>query len=128
MEITQEKISQISSSLLELIAKENLDIEKMMKKRKFKISKTESIITERRFSSGGTYAATICYSIEGAGIPVELRINPNRRYSRITLKAQKNIDGYVEFGRDFYGNIMQTRTWADAKLETALTEIRALVI
>ena len=54
-------------------------------------------------------AMTISYTIEGIGIPMEIRIKQIEGYSKITLKTNKLLPGYEPFTKDVCGNIAQDK-------------------
>ena len=47
--------------------------------------------------------------VAGVGIPLEIRINPSLDYTKIILKNKKRIEGYDEFSKDHFGNLIQIR-------------------
>lgn len=83
---------------------------------------THIITLTYRPSEHATQALTLSYLWPGVGIPIEARINPAFRYSRIILKAGELFDEYRAFDLDSFCNIVQMLTlpsseYADVKHE-----------
>lgn len=57
----------------------------------------EEVVIEPRPSSQGTLASTISYIVLGLGVLIEVRINQELGYSRITLKKIRKISGRIFF-------------------------------
>ena len=87
----------------------------------------ERVIIETRPSNENTRAHTISYVIEGLGIPIEIRINPELDYSLIILKKSGElVKGYESFDSDCFGNSIQSRRMEQGTIEVILSELRNL--
>ena len=128
--IKKEDIKRFSEGILEIMSDREIDSLENLENnfgeyptRKF----GEKVIIETRPSNANTRAHTISYTLEGLGIPIEIRINPELDYSLIILKKSGElVKGYESFDSDYFGNSIQSRRMKPGTIEVILSELRNL--
>lgn len=129
MKITKERIQATAKNLLAVLDEQRIislsDLETRAEET-FPISPGEYVQFSLRPSNHKTYAHTISYIIEGAGIPIEARINSALGYSAILLKTTSILDSYNAFSIDTYNNFLQNKLLRTTNLETVRKEIENL--
>lgn len=120
-EITEEEIAYSAKRILIFLKKEfgNIEIDFWDIEKKVGFSTSDvggipgsQISFEARPSDIEQIGATdyaLSYLIPNKGFPLELRINPDKDRSMITLKSVSRFDGYESFNVDVYGNTTQTK-------------------
>ena len=133
MEITLPKLRENIRNLVSILDRERISSLKDLTERLDRIfpiedGKEACVGIELRPSNGGTMAYTLFYTERGAGIPIELRVNPNLGYSTLIVKSEKPIPGYELFGRDMYGNLQQQRRLQTTDFPTVRKELESLAV
>jgi len=131
MKIKKEEFKKAVKRFLETLDKEKIsdlrDLEKRLNSRlSITPNEKEFITIENRPSEAGTTAYTVSYVTE-TGIPVEIKVNYSLGYSKIIIKTETEMNGYVPFSMDRFGNIMQTRDLDFADFERTKKELGNLV-
>ena len=78
-------------------------------------------------SNKHTMAYTISYVVDGAGVPMEAKINPMLEYTKIIVKSESDVPGYFAFSRDNFGNLQQMKDLHPANMEIVRRELTSLV-
>lgn len=129
--ITQEKLKEIAGSVLDFLERENIDSIGSLFSRlgeSFDIKGQDHIIQiESRPSESGTEAYTISYIIPDGGIPIEIRMNHNFNYSKIIVKTNSRLNGYMSFTSDHFGNIIQNKKIDGYSIPIIKKELEKLV-
>jgi len=130
MKLFKEDIKVISAEFLKLMDKESIfaneDLERMIGKEINGNISGDKLIFDNRPSDLGTMAYTVSYIREGAGIPLELKINPSLDYARVIVKSQDCIFGYDLFSVDIFENIIQAKLLKSNDLSLSREELRYL--
>ncbi len=80
---------------------------------------------ESRPSTKGSLAITISYIIDGKGIPIEIRLNPEQDYSLFFVKSKEEIESYNPELVDPLGNVIQSKK-IGSSFEEMLEELKRL--
>ncbi len=131
MAISLEELERIAGKLVTFIGENKIaslyDLDHLLGKR-FALDCREGISIELCPSNKGTKAYTLSYLIEGAGVPIEARINPRLNYSKILIKSEKKLVGYSEFARDAFGNHVQCKDIDGYDFREVYKELRSLSV
>ena len=129
--ITQGKLKEIAKSVLDFLEKENIDTIGSLFSRlgeSFNIKESDHIIQiESRSSESGSEAYTISYIAPKAGIPIEIRMNPNFNYSKIIVKTKPKLIGYIPIISDYFGNFIQHKRIGCCSILEIKKELEKLV-
>ncbi len=129
MRISLDDIRNIARNFLEVLSREGIQSNGDLEKRigeTFSLSSEDFVTIVLRPSDLGTSAYSVSYIRHGTGIPVELRINEKLDYSRVCIKLQERIDGYLPFGSDIFGNIAQDKEIKSSDFSLVIQELRIL--
>lgn len=133
MNISLSYLNQIKQKFLKLIEKENLKsttyIDALLSEddvKEFDVDdlSDHKIIVSMTASNQGTKAHTISYAIQGTGIPLEIKMNTELNYGRITLKNRDILVGYKPFWEDPFQNIIQEKKINCNNLDEVIEELR----
>jgi hypothetical protein len=132
MSISKEYIGKISENVLKLLDKEKVasssDLDRLMNQTFPVGEKTkEQILVESRPSRSGTMAKVISYTVPGCGIPLEVRLNEEQRYSVLIVKGNFNLKGYEPFAQDVFGNIAQDKRLGSTDISQIKSELKKLI-
>jgi len=96
------------------------------KELKIEHQEQDFVAFDNRTSNLGTMAYTLSYIRQGAGIPIELKINSVLNYSQVILKSQKSLVGYSAFSVDPFENIIQNKVLKSSDISLSRNELLAL--
>lgn len=122
--ISREDLGRFSEEFLETLKRENVNSHNSLQRMLGEsLTTTKGFIQlEARPSGRGIIpsetAHVMSYIIDG-GIPIEVRMNPQSRYSKITVKSIDDIRGYVPFLYDGFGNCIQ-----EIRFEFSFNEVK----
>jgi len=131
MSITKEYLGRVAESVLRILGNEKItsfpDLDRIMNQ-KFSIDKkTDYISVELRPSNLGTTVRTISYIAPGHGIPLEVRVNEELKYSRIIVKGDFNLPDYIPFAQDIFGNTAQDKQLGSIDISQIKSELKKLI-
>ena len=99
MKITLQDLSRFAREFLHVLQRENINSIQALEKiaqsgeKEITINVQESLIFAPRPSHEGTIAYTMSYVVQGAGIPIELKINKEMGYTRSIIKFAGTFPG-----------------------------------
>lgn len=127
--IKREDLKRYSLEVLNMLEREKIgSISELEEKMGESFPTPEGIIQlESRPSESGSIASTISYIIEGKGIPIEIRLNPEHHYSLFIVKAEEELADYNPEFSDPLGNIIQDKR-IESSFEKALEELKRLSV
>ncbi|MEK6897095.1 MAG: hypothetical protein AABW93_01045 [Nanoarchaeota archaeon] len=125
--ITKKDLQKYSSEILGMIEREKIgSISELEEKIGESFPTPEGLIQlESRPSTKGSLAITISYIIDGKGIPIEIRLNPEQNYSLFFVKSEEEIESYNPELVDPLGNVIQSKK-IGSSFEEALEELKRL--
>lgn len=129
MMVRKSELGEMASDLLGFLDKEGINLRKDLDERikldrkPRKTRKGNRVLIETNNSNGCTEAYVIDYIVEGAGIPIEIRLNYELDYNLYMIKCTKKIERYEHFCLDLFDNIVQTRKLPQAGLPNAKEEL-----
>ncbi|MEK6840663.1 MAG: hypothetical protein AABX79_01790 [Nanoarchaeota archaeon] len=125
--ITKENLQRYSQEILEILARENICSTSDLEKRLGESFSTFNglIQLESRPSASGSKASVISYIVKGKGIPIEIRLNPEHRYSLFFVKSEEKINDYNPELPDPIGNVIQSKK-IESSFEKMLEELKQL--
>ncbi len=132
MEITLKDIGKFAAEFLHVLEREDINSSEVLEKRaqrgrqEFMINVQESLVIMLRPSQMVTLACTMSYTVQGVGIPIELRINKQLDYTKSIIKSIKIIPEYSKFAEDEFGNIIQDTSWKGSELSKSIEHLRKL--
>ena len=132
MKITPKDIGKFAAEFLHVLERENINSSKLLEKRvqkgreEFTINVQESLVIMLRPSQGATLACTMSYTVQGVGIPIELRINRELGYTKSIIKSIRIIPEYSKFAEDEFDNIIQDTSWEGSELSKSIEHLRKL--
>jgi len=132
MKITLKDIGKFAAEFLHVLQRENINSSELLEKRvqrgrqEFTINVQESLVIMLLPSQKGTLECTMSYTVQGVGIPIELRINKELDYTKSTIKSIKIIPEYSRFAKDEFGNIVQDTSWEGSELSKSIEHLRKL--
>jgi hypothetical protein len=133
MKISGDELGKIAQTILDLLEKEGISSissleARISRKTNTIVNSSDRISFELRPSVDKTQAYTLSYTREGTGIPIEIRINPAKGYTKIILKTEKELKGYEPFLYDIFDNIVQERRIQETGISQIKAELRQLAI
>lgn len=131
MKISRDELGKIAQNVLDSLEREGINSisdfkAKIGKKTDTPLNNSDKISFELCPSNDETQAYTLSYIREGTGIPVEIRINPKRGYTRIILKTARKLKGYEPFRYDIFNNLMQERVLQGTGISQVKAELKEL--
>lgn len=90
------------------------------------LSNGDEISIELRPSNHGTQAFTLAYIVPGRGIPLEIRLNPALRYTRLIVKCETPLSGYRPWALNPLSHLVQERSIAGSDLLRLKAELSTL--
>ena len=132
MKITLKDLGKFAAEFLHVLERENINSTQGLEKRaqgrgqEFTINVQDSLIIMLRPSQEMTFAYAMSYVVQGAGAPIELRINRELDYTKSTIKFAGTIPGYSRFAKDEFDNIIQDTLWMGSELSKSIEHLREL--
>jgi uncharacterized protein YueI len=132
MSIKKEYLGRIAENVLKTLDNENVttssDLDRIMNQT-FLIGENtkEKISVELRPSNLNTTTRVISYITPERGIPLEIRVNEELKYSQIILKGNFNLSGYEAFHQDIFGNIAQNKKLDSTNISQIKSELKKLI-
>jgi len=132
MSIKKDYLGKIAENVLKLLDDEKIisfpDLDRIMNQ-KFSIDENtkEQILIELRPSNSYTTARVISYIVLGRGIPLEIRVNEELKYSRIIVKGDFNLPDYIPFAQDIFGNTAQDKQLGSIDISQIKSELKKLI-
>ncbi len=131
MKITLDMLSMMSKRLLRTLdraeIRNTLDLRNNIGvKHKVSDDEREFVAVTFRPSNRDTLTYTISYIVPDLGIPLEAKINTVLDYTKIILKAEAELPGYLTFSRDIFGNLQQIKDLHTAGLDIVQRELESL--
>lgn len=132
MLISKLHLKKYIENFLEVLNRENIlsifDIEKKLNER-FEVQEDSTHFVSIGLipSNLGTGAYTISYNVTLVGIPVEIKLNQELRYSMIIVKSSEEIYGYSIFAQDPNKNLVQNKVMDTTDLTKIKKELEDIV-
>lgn len=132
MKITPKDIGKFAAEFLHVLEREDINSSRVLEelvqkgKQEFTINVQESLVIMLQPSQRMTLACTMSYTVQGVGIPIELRINKELDYTKSIIKSIKIIPEYSRFAKDEFGNIVQDTSWGGSELSKSIEHLRKL--
>ena len=122
-------LKEIASELLDILSREKINSNENLEERvgfNHKTLKGNRVSIGISNYNGRTEAYCIYYVVEGAGISIGIRINPEMDHNAYIIKCDEEIKGYYSFCSDNFGNKIQTKTVPQASISRAKGELGRL--
>jgi len=131
MSINKEYLGRITKNVLKILDNEKItslsDLDRLMNQTFLVDENTkEQVLVESRPSNLGTTTRVITYAAQGRGIPLEVRVNEELKYSKIIVKGDFNLPEYRPFYQDIFDNTAQDKelNFTDiSKIKAELTKL-----
>jgi hypothetical protein len=129
---TVKRIQEIGDAVVGFFDKEAVktaeDLERRVGNEFRGLRENEFILVAMHPSNHCTRACTMSYVVQGSGIPVEVKVNADLRYSALIVKAELPILGFTPFAVDPNNNCVQHKymqTVDIGEIREALRSMRA---
>ncbi|MBW3002261.1 hypothetical protein KY338_03820 [Candidatus Woesearchaeota archaeon] len=131
MKLSKEYIAKCATAVLAFLDEKQItsldDIKKISPSDNFLENGAHVLIQETPSGSFDSTAQTVSYVPPGeVGVPIEMKINGQKRYSVLIFKGDFSLPGYETFSQDPFGNNVHYRKIASIEIESVRSELEKL--